>query len=128
MTEFEQAQQTAVKLSGTLDVVACNPSGSNELVLIVKNYGGKEGISIAFDTRRGAKCWTTVDNAHPHELHGEAPRKHEPYQALEAEGETFHPYSINVSQFPEGWLENGHTLEGICERLHYHMRGRWPHE
>lgn len=127
MTEFEQARQTAVKLSGALDVVACNPPGSNELVLIVKNYGNRDGLSIAFDAQGGRRCWTTVNNPQPHRLDGQAPH-HGHYQPFEVEGETFYPYSIDVSQLPEGWLQNGCTVEGICSRLHYHMRGTWPDE
>lgn len=128
MTEFEQARQTAVKLSGTLDVVACNPQGSNELVLIVKNYGNGDGLSIAFDAQGGRKCWTTVNNPQPHPIDGQAPKYHEDYKRFVVEGETFYPYSIDVSKLAEGWLQNGCTVEGICARLHYHMRGTWPDE
>ena len=128
MREFEQAQQAAIKLSGTLDVAACNPSGSNELVLVVRNYGGKGGISVAFDTRRGAKCWTTVDTATPYTLNGEAPRRHESYGRLEIGEETFYPYSIDVGRLPGRWMEDGWEMEKVCKDLYYHMRGKWPDE
>ena len=128
MTEFEQAEQNAVKLSGTREVVACNPSGSNELVLIIKNYGNGNRLSIAFDARGERKCWTTVMNPQPHPIHGQAPRYHEDYQRFEVEGKTFYPYSIDTSQLPDGWLQNGCTVEDVCRRLYYHMRGSWPDE